>query len=948
VSTLTGTILGDYKIGALLGAGPTGEVYRAAHVYLGTAVALKVVKSHLTVGSDFKSHFTQHAQAVTSLQHPNIARTYHFGDHGGVFYVVTEMINGGSLESLVSDQTPLEWNNSFWSGVDLIQQAADGLAVVHDKGLIHGNIKPTNLLLPHTDAAMPAAVKLSDIGLTRLLIELNRENASNIEVSPYLSPEQRRGLLSDQRSDIYSLGALLYELTTRRPVFRTRTDGGGGGENISIVSPRQLIAQFPEDLEAIILLCLAESNERFASAIDLSKALRRLLDKVGVFDPRGTAAPRAGATNENSPPPRPQPIASAVPTIQVLDRSGNRVDLRPLSGAGVTLGTAPDNTIILRSADVSPRHAKIEWDGKRVTVTDLGSSTSTFLQGHRLLPQVSQEWIQEQWLHIGPYWIWLDHLSEVIHPSSITDVLLDQSTKVMTFTPGKPGTFRVVLVNQKAQVDHVFVTVEGVPEEWIEGASRDTRLQPFEKKELVLTVKVPRDPSSRAGEYPVRIRANSRANPASEQGSATATWIVASFEEISVSLAPPKAAGTREGRYTVNVRHTGNVQTSCTLSASDDDKGLEFRFAAGNYIERPKLKVELLPGVTTSVKLKVNAPRHWIGTTESKGFTVNAQLDEGGDPQTAEGQFGHRAMFPNWTLVVAPVLLIVLIFFTIYFGKPQLPRISVDPSEPLPGQPVEIRWVAPSATRVEVLVNDLAVSDLDPSEGKYVFRNGFTKDVRIKVKGSNIFGEATKDAQVLLKARPPAAPAEIAEFDVEPLSIAKGDSVTISWTIRNGTRAELTPFGTVPLRGSRTDKPQTDQAYALTAFNAENLETKQSLQVKVGAPPVGRLQFTASNEKGVISASHKINVGDTIIFRWDAKNAQSMRIDSISPTQLESASGQKQARFKGQGAYTFTLVATNDKGDELRSSPIEVRVTCSLRQKITPKSCSDTPQVEWK
>ncbi len=299
------------------------------------------------------------------------------------------------------------------------------------------------------------------------------------------------------------------------------------------------------------------------------------------------------------------------------------------------------------SVDVSPKHARIDWDGRRVTVTDMGSVTSTFIGEHRLLPQVPQEWIEDQWVHIGPYWIWLDRPSSSKRPLTITDVLLDQNCRTMTLTPGKTATCSLVLVNQKTQVDHVFISVEGIPAEWLEGATRETRLAPNEKKEIVLTINVPKDPSSLAGDRAVRIRVNSRANPAVDQGSATATWTVLPFESMSLVIERPKAGGRRVGRYNSSLHHGGNAPVSYTVSASDEEKQLEFHFSAEKSIERSKLKVDLAPGSKTALKLKLNAPRRWFGDAVQCGFTVHAHAAAGGNVETAEAEFTHRALFPN-------------------------------------------------------------------------------------------------------------------------------------------------------------------------------------------------------------------------------------------------------------------------------------------------------------
>src|SRR5262249_20450762 len=155
-----------------------------------------------------------------------------------------------------------------------------------------------------------------------------------------------------------------------------------------------------------------------------------------------------------------------------LDESGAIVETRLLTGTGLTLGSAPVNDVILRSGRVSEKHARIDWDGTHVTVTDLGSSENTLLEGHRLLPQVAQPWVPEKWLKIRPYWIWLEHKLGPPTERKIIDVLLDHGGREMSLIPGKQAVCRVTLVNQKSQVDQASLTIEGMPEEWLEGDNR--------------------------------------------------------------------------------------------------------------------------------------------------------------------------------------------------------------------------------------------------------------------------------------------------------------------------------------------------------------------------------------------------------------------------------------------------------------------------------------------
>jgi len=282
--------------------------------------------------------------------------------------------------------------------------------------------------------------------------------------------------------------------------------------------------------------------------------------------------------------------------------------------------------------------------------------------------------------------------------------------------------------------------------------------------------------------------------------------------------------------------------------------------------------------------------------------------------------------------------------------------VYIDPLIPNAGQAVSIHWDAPRATRIRISVNDsFVLPDPDPQQVKYIFAEGFTQSTRIKVLGSNWFGDATQEVTVAPKPPPPAPPAPLPVIDlfvVRPLTVAPNQEVTIQWHTTNATRVELDPIGTVELQGTQTASPAATQSYTVTAFNKDNQTAKKTLQVQVkeGTPPDPILTFSGSspdakpNSQGAI----ELNVGQTVIFQWSARNAQSVRIDAVNSVMLQGASGQKVATIAGEGHYTFALVATNAKGDESRSNEVQVTATCSKSRFFVLKfPCGKSPQVKW-
>ena len=187
-------------------------------------------------------------------------------------------------------------------------------------------------------------------------------------------------------------------------------------------------------------------------------------------------------------------------------------------------------------------------------------------------------------------------------------------------------------------------------------------------------------------------------------------------------------------------------------------------------------------------------------------------------------------------------------------------------------------------------------------------------------------------------------------FEVTPRTVVAGQQVTIRWRTRDAVKVDLQPVGTVDLEGSISSNPTEDVTYTLIATNAANVTTTRTIPVRVGAPPI-RLEFSATSKEARKDAQGMlVGVGQVVIFQWRAENAASVRINAIAPASLEGQSGQKSAQLRGEGNYTFTLVATDDKGQEIRSKPVEVRASCKgfPARVITFKfGCNKNPELRW-
>jgi WD40 repeat protein len=260
-----------YEVLAELGRGGMGVVYRARQTKLGRVVALKMILVGAHAGEDDLARFKTEAEAIARLQHPHIIQIHEIGDHDGLPYFSLEFCGGGSLAQKLAG-TPLPPKEA----AALVETLARAMQAAHDKGVVHRDLKPTNVLL-----AEDGTPKVSDFGLARKLDEAGQTATGAVLGTPsYMAPEQASGKSKElgPACDVYALGALLYECLTGRPPFKAATALDTLMQVVSEdpVPPRQLQPKVPRDLETVCLTCLhKEAGKRYATAEALAEDLRR-------------------------------------------------------------------------------------------------------------------------------------------------------------------------------------------------------------------------------------------------------------------------------------------------------------------------------------------------------------------------------------------------------------------------------------------------------------------------------------------------------------------------------------------------------------------------------------------------------------------------------------------------------------------------------------------------
>jgi serine/threonine-protein kinase len=269
--------LGRYELLAELGKGAMGVVYRANDPLLDRLVAIKTVSMSLDPQemAEYEGRFYQEAKAAGSLNHPNIVTIYDVGKSGNLAYMAMEFLQGDELRSLLGTGQPLPVARA----VDIAAQVAEGLAYAHQHGVVHRDVKPANIMLSATGLA-----KITDFGIARMRSAEVKTQTGIVLGSPrYMSPEQVAGKRAEPRSDIFSLGVILYEMLTGRPPFT--------GEDVTSVMfqimnlvpppPSSINARVPEVLDFIIAKAIAKAlDDRYASADELAKDLREVAKQI--------------------------------------------------------------------------------------------------------------------------------------------------------------------------------------------------------------------------------------------------------------------------------------------------------------------------------------------------------------------------------------------------------------------------------------------------------------------------------------------------------------------------------------------------------------------------------------------------------------------------------------------------------------------------------------------
>ncbi|HUG53722.1 MAG TPA: protein kinase, partial [Vicinamibacteria bacterium] len=332
--------VGKYRVVAKIGSGAMGEVYKAHDPVLGRDVAVKTMAELYAADDQLVARFRREAQSAARLNHPNIVTVFDFGEELGRFYMAMELLDGSDLKELIAARALTD----LWDKLDVMEQVAEGLAYAHQQGVVHRDLKPANLrVLPN------GRVKIMDFGLARIGTS-DMTRAGTVMGTPnYMSPEQVRGGQTDTRSDVFSLGAVFYELLSSKKAF----DAESMHNTLFKVLEEQpeplqrCVPTLPPPFAAFVEKCLQkEPADRFQHAGELRDALRKVREalasgqySVGPEEAEATAADTGvdlGAPTMMAPPE-----ASIKPDSRRATTGATALDLQRRRSPRETLRGAP-------------------------------------------------------------------------------------------------------------------------------------------------------------------------------------------------------------------------------------------------------------------------------------------------------------------------------------------------------------------------------------------------------------------------------------------------------------------------------------------------------------------------------------------------------------------------------------------------------------------------------
>ncbi len=703
MSSLIGqTINNRYRLDSLLGDGGMGTVFRAFDRNLERQVAIKLMHGHFARQPEFRLRLIQEAQTAAKLDHPSIVRIYDFGDSDEGLFIAMEYVDGGSLREHLQRLQGLNKFLPFSQSLQIGIQIAEALDYAHRRGVVHRDVKPGNIILKrlsHPDEAgeQPFRALLTDFGLVKLQEgSPMTQSGATVGTPAYMSPEQCEGNEVDGRSDLYSLGIVLYELVTNRLpfAFQSLADAISTHRRGTRPSPpSEYRADAPPLIDSLLAKALAKSpDDRFADGFEMASALRSALLSLEGAITRVMMRQELDILDRIADPPDGYELQINAP--------GHDPSVMPLTHSVVTVGRNADNDVVLPAEGVSRHHARLQATSLGWEVLDLGGVNGTWVDDRRLRSDDAIPLPVGSRVRVGPYELVLRGpdismpalalaagaagavlgettrgLEQMAVPANQVPLGIFAMQDTVEVTPGSETEIKVEVVNRSNRSDRVGLRVQGIPASWVASQSGFVSVPAGETVELTAVVKPPRDQNIPTGRQRVMLDLVSQQNP-DINASTTVNLVVTPFFSFTAALDPQQVQ--LPGTVTVAVQNTGNASGTFSVVARDPADGLAFSGESGS--------IPLQPNQLARVNLDIREREtSFFGGGDVYPYQVNVVSRTGGRQQL-DGEATSGGMIPVWllyalifvcTLACAALAIAAVFNRDRWFGQTPTPTVSV-------------------------------------------------------------------------------------------------------------------------------------------------------------------------------------------------------------------------------------------------------------------------------
>ena len=691
-----------YRLDALLGDGGMGTVYRAADLNLERQVAIKLMHSHFARQEEFRARLVQEARTSAQLDHPSIVRVYDFGDSEIGLFIAMEFVDGGSLRDHLRRLQRLQKYLPLAQCLQIGIQIAEALDYAHRRKIIHRDVKPGNIILkrlsrPDEAGAQPFRALLTDFGLVKLQEGTSlTQSGATVGTPTYMSPEQCEGRELDGRSDLYSLGIVLYELVANKLPFTFQTLSeaiAAHHNNLQPATASTLRPEVPPIIDTLLVRAMSKRpDQRFATGAEMADALRSAFVALEGLPTRVMLHQELDILDQVAEPPDGYELQIRTP--------GHADSLVPLTRSVVTLGRNLDNDIVLPADGVSRHHTRLQATSLGWEVVDLGGVNGTWLNEHRLRPEEPTPLVVGSVLRIGPYEMILQGpeaplmqedkgtpISAPITPGLPAGTTLarvpsspgmlqpaspvsEQTTPApsgppaplaihmardkIVADPGQRVEVKVDVENRGDQEDRVTLSVQGIDPAWVEVPETFVVVPPRQTVSIPFAIQPPRRRGTPSGRQRLRIDIKSQRYPDARVG-ATAALTVGTFAAFEADMNPTEVR--LPGRTMVTIHNTGNAAASFNVVGRDLQNFVRFR--------GEREGIALQPNQTANVELVLEMREtNLFGEEDAYPFEVEVSAGPSAR-QVLPGEAIARSIIPTPWLYL---LLFVLIFGCVLSG----------------------------------------------------------------------------------------------------------------------------------------------------------------------------------------------------------------------------------------------------------------------------------------